>query len=160
MSNRQEQQYHQMKGEFIGLMASVENALSLLLVGYLNVSSYYDEFSQWFIEAPIPFNWKVDLLKKMEGNNVLIETNFPNFWKDLDELQKFRNILAHSFGSVDNMLTSRGKSIPTEDVTFEALSDKLARLKELEDSVQYMYVNEIQGTIPVASSDDFEDWND
>ena len=95
-----EQQFLQMKGEFIGLMASLENALSLLLVEYLRVSSYSEEFTQWFIEAPLPFSYKVALLKKMKQENVILKTNFPNFWKDLDELQKFRNVLAHSFGSM------------------------------------------------------------
>lgn len=153
-----EQQFLQMKGEFIGLMASLENALALLLVEYLRVSSYSEEFTQWFIEAPLPFSYKVALLKKMEQENVILKTNFPNFWKDLDELQKFRNVLAHSFGSMGNMVTSRGKKVPTKDVTFKALSNKLSRLKRLEDDVKYMYYCAITGSPEPFSVDDFADW--
>lgn len=157
MENQKEQRYLQMKGEFIGLMASLENALSLLLVEYLGVNSYYEEFSKWFVEAPLPFSYKVALLKKMEQDNVLLKTNFPNFWKDLEELQKFRNVLAHSFGSIGSMVTVRGKKIPTKDVTFKALTDKLARLKKLEDDFKYMYYCKIMGSPEPFSTDDFSD---
>ncbi len=160
MKNQEERQYQQIKGEYIGRMASVEMALSLLLVEYLNVNSYYSEFSQWFIEAPLPFSYKVKLLKKMEKDNVLIKANFPNFWKDLDELQKFRNILAHSFGSIGNMMTARGKLLPAKDISLKAIESKLVRLKKLEDTVNMMYVSELEGTIPPFSADDYADWPD
>ena len=79
MKNQKEQQYLQIKGEFIGLMASVENALSLLLVEYLQVHNYYEEFSKWFIEAPLPFSYKVELLKKM--NNIILRDFLGLFLK-------------------------------------------------------------------------------
>ncbi len=139
-------------------MASVENALSLLLVEYLRVNSYYEEFAEWFLEAPLPFSYKVILLKKMEGNNVLIKTNFPSFWKDLEELQRFRNVLAHSFDFLGDTITSKGRVVPTEDVTFEALMAKLDRLRKLEDTIRYMYDYAITGTPPPHSADDFADW--
>lgn len=158
MENKKEQQYQQMVGEYIGLMASLENALTILLLEYLGVQNYQEEFSSWFLEAPIPFSYKVSLLKKMEQDNAILSTNFPDFWEDLDELHKFRNILAHSFGFLGNMMTSRGKKIPAEHVTYEVLNEKLTRLKKLEDTVKYMYDCEIIGSPEPFSSDDFADW--
>jgi len=77
----------QMRGEYIGLMAQLEHELTTLLVEYLGVENKQEEFQKWFIEAPIPFNYKVSLLKMMEGENPIIETNLPNFWKAFHELQ-------------------------------------------------------------------------
>lgn len=107
---------------------------------------------------PIPFNYKVTLLKRMEADNPLFETNLPNFWKDFSELQKFRNIVAYSFGTFRGMMTTRGKMIPEKQMTFETLSVKLERLRKVENQVLNMLVTEYEGVIPPISADDFADW--
>lgn len=158
MSQEQEQQYQQIVGEYIGLMASLENALTILLIEYLNVQDFREEFSKWFIEAPIPFSYKITLLKRMMKDNIILSTNFPNFWKDLHELQEFRNVIAHSFGSFGDVITARDKKIPTQHVTSQAIYGKLTRLKKLEDAVKYMYYCKITGPMPPISADDYADW--
>ncbi len=150
-----EQEHQQMIGEYIGLMASLENALTSLLLEILCVQNCREQFDKWFMEAAIPFSYKVVLLKEIWKDDVILSTNFPNFWNDLYELQKFRNILSHSFGSLDNMMTARG--IPVEHVTSRVLRDKLARLRKLEDDVKYMYCCVITGTPEPFSADDFAD---
>ena len=139
-------------------MASLEHLLTSLIVEYLGVQNHREEFSKWFIEVPIPFNHKVTLLKRMEGDNPFFEINLPNFWKDFSELQKFRNIVAHSFGTFGGMMTTRGKMIPEKQVTFKALSGKLEKLRKLENQVLNMLVTEYEGVIPPISADDFADW--
>ncbi len=138
-------------------MASLENALSILLVEYLQVQNYSEEFNKWFQEAPIPFGYKIDLLKRMLKDYTILNTNFPNFWDELFDLQKFRNLLAHSFFGIHGHQTGRGKKIDTDDFSFDIINEKLSRLKVLEDTVRYMYDCEIIGTIPPFSSDDFAD---
>ncbi len=157
MNEERECQYIQMKGEYIGLMASLEYSLTSLIIEYLGVKNHREEFSKWFVEAPIPFNYKVNLLKRTECDNPLLETNLPNFWKDFSELQGFRNIVAHSFGSIGRMTTARGKIIPEEQVTFEALSGKLEKLRILENQVLNLLVTEYEGIISPISADDFVD---
>ncbi len=158
MDQSEEQKYQQMRGEYIGLMAQLEHELTILLVEYLGVESNREEFQRWFVEAPIPFNYKVSLLKIMEGENPIIETNFPNFWKDFHELQKFRNIIAHSFGTHRGVMTVRGKIIPEEEVTTEVLLEKLNKLHDLENLILNMLVSEYEGVIPPISADDYADW--
>ena len=158
MDQNEEQKYQQMRGEYIGLMAQLEHELTTLLIEYLGVENHREEFEKWFIEAPIPFNYKVSLLQRMEGENTIIQTNFPNFWKDFRELQKFRNMIAHSFGTHRGAMTSRGKVIPETEVTLKVLSGRLDKLRELENLVLDMLVTEYEGVIPPISADDYADW--
>ena len=158
MDQSEEQKYQQMRGEYIGLMAQLVHELTTLLVEYLGVENKQEEFQKWFIEAPIPFSYKVSLLKRMEGVNPIIETNFPNFWKNFHELQKFGNIVAHSFGTRLGMMTARGRIIPEEEVTAKVLLGKLNKLRKLENQVLNMLVSEYEGVIPPISADDFADW--
>ena len=158
MGDQQDQLYQQMRGEYIGRMASLEYTLTHFTVELLGIGKRQEEFEKWFVEAPIPFSYKASLLQRLLKNDVIIKTNWPNIWKDLKELQKFRNILAHSFIGFLGYQTNRGIRVAEERVKFETLSNNLARLKELEDTISYMYVCVIEGPMPPISSDDYADW--
>ena len=158
MDDREEQQYNQMRGEYIGRMASLEYSLTQFIVEILSVGSKQEEFEKWLVEAPVPFSYKTSLLKRLLKNDVIIKTNWPNIWKDLQDLQKFRNILAHTFVGFQGYQTSRGKRVPEERVTLEILRYNLMRLKELENTINYMYVCIIEGPMPPISADDYADW--
>jgi len=158
MKDENEPLFNQMRGEYLGTIASLELNLSLLIVECLNIGNHRDNFEKWFVETPIPYNYKAQLLKSMLKDDVIINTNYPNFWKDLEELQRYRNILAHSFISLSGYQTSRGKKIDTTKIKPEVLRDKLVRLKELENTVLNMYVSLIEGPMPPISSDDYADW--
>jgi len=55
-------------------------------------------------------------------------------------------------------LTARGKRIPARRVTFSTLQNKLEKLRSLENLIVNMLANEIEGTLPPISVDDFADW--
>ncbi|MFC1995764.1 hypothetical protein ACFLVM_02700 [Chloroflexota bacterium] len=80
MEDQQDQQYQQMRGEYIGLMASLEYTLSHFIVELLGIGSWSrrEEFEKWFVEAPIPFSYKSSLLQRLLKNDVIIKTNWPN----------------------------------------------------------------------------------
>ena len=153
-----EQQYQQMRGEYIGRMASLEYTLTLFIVEILEIGRGQAEFENWLVEAPIPYSYKASLLQRLLKDDVMIKTNWPNIWKDLKELQKFRNILAHTFIGFLGYQTNRGKRVDKERVELETLRHNLARLKELEDTVSYMYTCTIEGSMPPISADDYADW--
>ncbi len=157
MEQKKAPKYQAMRGEYIGLMAQLEHELTTLLVEYLGVQNHKEEFEKWFIEAPLPFHYKVNLLKMMEEENTIIKTNFPNFWEDFHELQKFRNTLAHSFSTCLGMMTSRGKIIPEKEITLKVLSHKLDKLRRLENIVLNMLADKYEGELPATSTDDFAD---
>ena len=157
MDQNEEQKYQEMRGEYIGLMAQLEHELTMLLVEYLRVQNHREDFEKWFVQASIPFSYKVTLLKRMEVENTIIETNFPDFWKDLYDLQKFRNTISHSFVTHRGMMTSRGEEIPETEITLKVLSGRLEKLRKLENLVLNMLVDEYEGVIPPISADDFAD---
>ena len=157
MSQDNEQIYQQMRGEYLSLMASLEYTMTFLLAEYLKVKNHRDEFHKWFLEAPIPFNYKVSLLKKMLKENPIME-QFGDIWTQLRESYEFRNILAHSFRQWNIILTARGKRIPARRVTFSTLQNKLEKLRSLENLIVNMLANEIEGTLSPISADDFADW--
>ncbi len=150
-------EYHQMRGEYLNLMASLEFDLTFLIVEYLEVGNCREDFSEWFTRAPIPFNWKVSLFEVMIKDNSMLE-QFGNIPAQLREFYGFRNTLAHSFRQLDRTLTARGKEIPAEHVTFEALQQKLGELRSVENLIGGMVYDQLQGPLPPISADDFADW--
>ena len=158
MDDKQEQEYQQMRGEYLSRMASLEYMLTQYLLELLEVQNYNDEFNKWFNEAPILLSNKVNLLKEIMKENTIIEINFPDIWKDFNELQKLRNTVAHSFSGHFGIQTARGRRIPEKKVSYKALSQNLERLRKLENTILNMYVDLIEGVIPPISADDFADW--
>ena len=158
MNENEEREYRQMQGEYLGRMASLEHMLTEYLLEYVHVENRREEFDKWFIEAPIPFNHKVALFKRLEGENPLMEVNFPEIWKDLYQLQRFRNTLAHSFVGFSGMMTARGKRVPAKQASIKSLSKNLEKLRRWENIILNMYADMIQGVIPPVSADDYADW--
>ena len=146
-----------MRGEYLSLMASLEYTMTFLLAEYLEVKNYRDEFHKWFVEAPIPFSYKLSLLKNMLKHNPMIE-QFGDIGAQLRKAYRFRNILAHSFGQLDSTLTARGERILSKRVTFEKLHEQLENLRHLENLIGGMLYSELQGPLPPISADDFADW--
>ena len=157
MNQEQEEIYQRMRGEYLSIMASLEYTMTFLLADYLEVNNYQNEFHKWFIEAPIPFKSKVTLFKKMLKGDPQIE-QFGDIWKQLRDLQEFRNVLAHSFRQLDSTLTARGRTITAKHVSFETLREKLGKLRFLENLIGGMLYSELQGPLPPISADDFADW--
>jgi hypothetical protein len=152
-----EREYQQMRGEYLSLMASVEFYLTFLMTEYLEVGNHREEFAGWLTRAPIPFGWKVSLFEKMIKDNTMLK-QFGDICGQLRELYDFRNTVAHSFRQMDRTLTARGKEIPAETVTFEALQQKLEQLRSMENLIGGMVYDQLQGPIPPISADDFADW--
>ena len=76
----EDQLYQQMRGEYIGRMASLEYTLTHFIVELLGIGKRQEEFEKWFVEAPIPFSYKASLLQRLLKNDVIIKTNWPNIW--------------------------------------------------------------------------------
>ena len=159
MNEHQEpsREYQGMRGEYLSLMASLEFDLTFLLIEYLDVRNYHAEFSEWFTRAPIPFGWKISLFEKMIRDNTMFG-QFGDISAQLRDFYDFRNTVAHSFRQLDRTLTARGKEIPAETVTFEALREKLQQLRRMENLIGSMVFSELQGPIEPISADDFADW--
>ena len=149
--------YQSMRGEYLSLMASLEFDLTFLVTEYLDIGNYHAEFSEWFTRAPIPFGWKISLFEKMIRANTMLE-QFGDICAQLRDFHDFRNTVAHSFRQMDRTLTARGKEIPAETVTFEALLQKLQQLRRMENLIESMVYSELQGPVEPISADDFADW--
>ena len=48
-----EREYERMRGEYLSLMASLENNLTFLMAEYLSVGNYRGAFRQWFTRGAV-----------------------------------------------------------------------------------------------------------
>ena len=149
-------EYESMRGEYLSRMASIEFNLTFLLVEYVDVRDFRDEFLQWFMRAPIPFGSKVRLFEVFIKDNTML-LQFGDIAGQLRSSYEFRNTLAHSFWQFDGMMTSKGQKVPTERVTLEALKDNLNSLRRLESLVAELLHAHLQGPPLPISADDFAD---
>ena len=152
-----DKEYEMMRGEYLSLMAYVEYSLTYLISEYLDVRFRSVEFRKWLVQVPIPFGWKVSLFEELIKDNTIVETNFEELYS-LKDFQDFRNTLAHSFGQHGHRMTVRGKRIPSEHVSPEALRSKLEELRSVESAIDAMIEAEIVGVVPPISADDYADW--
>ena len=160
MNQEQEQQYQQMRGEYLSLMASLEYYLTLLIHDELGFTNYHEAFYKWFIEAPIPFTSKISLFEQMYKDNPILK-KYRGLGKRMRELQDFRNTLAHSFIRFNQTLTARGKEIPQQQVSLASLSSKLKRLRRVEYHINGLWFSMTgppDGGLGPISADDFADW--
>jgi len=160
LNQEQEQQYQQMRGEYLSLMASLEYYLTLLIHDELGFTNYHEAFYKWFIEAPIPFISKISLFEQMYKDNPKIK-KYGGLVKRIRELQNFRNILAHSFIRFDQALTARGKEIPQQQVSIKTLASKLKVLRRIEQYISELWFSmtgPMDGGLGPISADDFADW--
>jgi hypothetical protein len=158
MDDNERLYFNQLRGEYLGRMASLEYSVSGFLTECLEIGNHREEFRNWFIEAPIPFRYKAQLLESILKDNYLITAYLPNLWKNLLELQNYRNILAHSFEGFGGFQTAKGKTISDENFELGLLKENLEKLKTTENAVVNIYADLVQGYIPPFSSDDFADW--
>ncbi|MXZ92200.1 MAG: hypothetical protein F4W95_15430 [Chloroflexi bacterium] len=96
MSPEQAAEYNRMRGEYLGLMASLELNLTWLLTEWLDVGNHREEFRRWFSEAPIPLRSKLRLYEAVTENSLMTE-QFGDLPGQIRECYDFRNTLAHSF---------------------------------------------------------------
>ena len=157
MDQEQTGEYDRMRGEYLGLMASLEFNLTFLLVEWLEVNHHREEFRQWFMEAPIPFRAKLRLYEAVTKESVMLG-QFGNLPVQMREFYDFRNTLAHSFRQFERVTTSRGVEVPAERVSFEVLQDNLERLSSLENLVGSMLMSELEGPPERVFTDDYADW--
>ena len=68
MDQEEQQQYQQMRGEYLSLMASLEYNLTLLIHDELLFADHHAAFYSWIIDAPIPFTSKVSLFEQIYKN--------------------------------------------------------------------------------------------
>ena len=153
----QAREYNRMRGEYLGLVASLELNLTWLLAEWLDVGSHREEFRRWFIEAPVPFRAKVRLFEDITVNSLMVE-QFGDLGKKMRESYDFRNTLAHSFWQLDRLTTSRGIEVPAERVSVAVLEDRLQKLAELENLVLNLLVSELEGPPERVFTDDYADW--
>ena len=157
MDMEQTGEYDRMRGEYLGLMASLEFNLTFLLMEWLEVNNHREEFRQWFIEAPIPFRAKLRLYEAVTKDSMMLD-QFGDLPAQMRESYDFRNTLAHSFRQFERVTTSRGVEVPAERVSFEVLKDKLERLSGLENLVGSMLMSELEGLPERVFTDDYADW--
>ena len=157
MDQEQVREHDRMRGEYLGLMASLELNLTWLLAEWLDVGSHREEFRVWFIEAPIPFRAKVRLYEAVTQNS-LMDEQFGDLAKQMREYYDFRNTLAHSFRQFGGITTSRGVAVPAERISLVVLEDKLKKLSDLDNLVLNMLVSELEGPPERVFTDDYADW--
>ena len=150
-------EYDRMRGQYLGLVASLEMNLTFLLAEWLEVSKHWEEFHNWFMGAPIPFRSKIRLYEALTKNGGM-DYQFRDLAEQMREFYDFRNTLAHSFHRFGSVTTSRGKEVPEESVSFEVLEDKLERLAVLDNLVLNLLANEIEGAPERVFTDDYADW--
>ena len=157
IGDEQAREYDRMRGAYLGLVASLEMHLTLLLAEWLEVGRHREEFHEWFMEAPIPFRSKIRLYEAVtKGGGMTYQ--FGDLAEQMREFYDFRNTLAHSFRRYGNVTTSRGKTVPEERVSFEVLEEKLERLAQLDNLVLNMWADEIEGPPERVFTDDYADW--
>ena len=154
--SEKEREYERMRGEYLSLVASLEFDLTFLLVECLRVENYQEEFRQWFTHASIPLGSKITLFESMMKET--LSRQFGDVAKQLRKSKDFRNTLAHSFRQLDRTMTARGREVPAERISFDALRDELEKLRRLEGVIGGLLDAEIQGTLPPISADDYADW--
>ena len=157
MSPEQAAEYNRLRGEYLGLMASLELNLTWLLAEWLDVGRHHEEFRRWFIEAPIPLRAKLRLYEGLTKDSLMTE-QFGDLSGQIRECYDFRNTLAHSFVQFGGVTTSRGVEVPAERVSLEALEDKLRRLSELDSLVLGLLVSRLEGPPERVFTDDYADW--
>ena len=153
----QKREFDRMRGEYLGLMASLELNLTLLLAEWLDVESHREEFQIWFVEAPIPFRSKVLLYESMTRDSSQLD-QFGELAQQMRESYDFRNTLAHSFRQLGGVRTSRGMEVPAERISFEVLEDKLQQLARLDNLVINLLGWAIEGPPQPVFTDDYADW--
>ncbi len=151
------QEYERMRGEYLSLVASIEYNLTLYLAEIVEVNKHHSEFLQWFTRAPIPFSSKVSLFDSIIEDWVM-PAQFDGIIGELKESYRFRNTLAHSFRSFDRTLTARGREIPSEQVTFKGLKQRLERVRRLDSLLLGLLVDYLEGPPVPIFADDFADW--
>ena len=157
IGDEQAREYDRMRGAYLGLVASLEMHLTLLLAEWVEVGRHREEFHDWFMEAPIPFRSKIRLYEALtKGGGMTYQ--FGDLAEQMREFYDFRNTLAHSFHHYGNVTTSRGKTVPEERVSFEVLEDKLGRLAQLDNLVFNIWADEIEGPPERVFTDDYADW--
>lgn len=157
MDQDQAREYERMRGEYLGLMASLELNLTWLLAEWLDVGSHREEFRLWFIEAPIPFRAKIRLYQAVTKDSLMTE-QFGDVAEQMRNFYDFRNTLAHSFRQFNSLTTSRGFEVPAERVSFEVLEEQLEKLSDLEKLVLNLLVSEWEGPPERVFTDDYADW--
>lgn len=157
MSQDQAREFDRMRGEYLGLMASLEFNLTWLLVEWLDVGSHHEEFRRWFMEAPIPFRAKVRLYEAVTAGSMIAE-QFGDLAKQMRETYDFRNTLAHSFRQFNRLTTSRGAEVPAERVSFEVLEEQLKKLSDLNNLFLNLLRSELEGPPERVFTEDYADW--
>ena len=150
-------EYDRMRGQCLGLVASLEMNLTFLLAEWLEVGNHHTEFHNWFMEVPIPFRSKVRLYEALTESGSLTD-QFGDLAEEMREFYSFRNTLAHSFHGFGGVTTSRGQKVPEDRVSFEVLRDKLERLARLDNLVLNLLADVIEGPPQRVFTDDYADW--
>ena len=157
MNQEQVREFDRMRGEYLGLMASLEFNVTWLLAEWLDVGSHQEEFRRWFIEAPIPFRAKVRLYEAVTEGSMMTE-QFGDLAEQMRETYDFRNTLAHSFRQSDRLTTSRGVEVPAERISSETLEEQLKKLTDLENLLVNLLGSELEGPPERVFTDDYADW--
>ncbi len=153
----QKREFDRMRGEYLGLMASIELNLTLLIAEWLEVESHREEFQRWFVEAPIPFRSKVRLYEAMTSDSSQLD-QLGDLPQQMRESYDFRNTLAHSFRQFGGFRTSRGVEVPTESISLDVLETKLQQLARLDNLVINLLGWAIEGPPQPVFTDDYADW--
>ena len=153
----QKREFDRMRGEYLGLMASIELNLTLLTAEWLDVESHREEFQRWFVEAPIPFRSKVRLYEAMTSSSSQLD-QLGDLPQQMRESYDFRNTLAHSFRQFGGLTTSRGVEVPAATISLDVLETKLQQLARLDNLVINLLGWAIEGPPQPVFTDDYADW--
>jgi hypothetical protein len=154
--NDLEQKYEMMRGVYLSTMASVEYELTILITELIKVTYHREEFVNWFVQTPIPFNCKAELFAEIVKEDPQLD-HYRTLILSLRSLNNFRNTLAHSFNSFDSLMSSRGEKLPSKKVSFEVLKCRLGELQKAEDLIKYMIDCILEGAHYPISADDIAD---
>ena len=146
-----------MRGEYLGLVASIELNLTLLIAEWLDVENHREEFHRWFVEAPIPFRSKVLLYETMTKDNSQLD-QLGDLPQQMRKSYEFRNTLAHSFRQFGGFTTSRGVEVPAGSISLDVLETNLQQLARLDNLVNNLLGWAIEGPPQPVFADDYADW--
>lgn len=152
-TEKADQDFERLKGEYLSLMASTEYLLTSLIGEMLDVRHHPDLFKRWLVRTSIPFDSKADLFVSLVEDNTQLD-QFRTLVTSLRSLNKFRNHLAHSFPGFSGSMTARGRLIPSDKISLNTLKSRLGQLSDANSLILNMLADfEEGGHLPISADD-------
>ena len=157
-SSEDEREYHQLRGEYLSVAASLEYSLAWLIAYYLELGEH-EKFRRWFNETTISFRSRVELFDTLITlDDGWRDPNIADLPRRMLEVHRVRNLIGHSFRMGLGSMTARGRDLPEELENIEHIKELLEEAKKVENLIGDLLDYCMIGPIGPISADDYADW--